>query len=100
MQIDANDIKKKLSRLWETSKKDFEHMTADASRLVKLGEKHLKVASQQSQKKMELINATLKREKAYYLLGKAAASSGKKSKVISLKKEISKLTKEIKKLNK
>jgi len=104
MNIDTKNLKKKLKKLWKTSKKDFENMTKEASVLLAKGEKHLKKVSKQSQVKLELINATLKREKLCYQLGKAVAGASKtqwtkSKKITSLLKEISKLAQEIKKLN-
>ncbi|MBN2121354.1 MAG: hypothetical protein JW734_09920 [Candidatus Omnitrophica bacterium] len=93
-----------LQKLWKASKKEFDHLTKETSKLLKKGEKHLQEVTHKSQEKMELINATLRREKLYYELGKAVGSLPKvkwsaNKKASSTANEISKLNKKIKSLS-
>ena len=99
------DIKEILTKLWQTSQKDFEKITKETSKLLKKGEEALKEVSQKSKEKLELVSLTLKRERLYYRLGKLITtlpkSSWEKSKKINaLVKEITNLTRQIKKLKK
>ena len=93
-----------LRKLWKASQKEFKHLTKETSKLLKKGEKQLRKVSAESQKKMEFINATLKREKLYYQLGRTLGSSStanwkRSKKANALSKEIKKLSKEIRTLS-
>lgn len=104
MSKKKNQLKKDLLRLWNASQKEFDNITKETSKLLKKGEKQLKKVTAESQKKMELVNATVTREKLYYQLGKtlgskSAASWKKSKKATSIAKQISSLSKEIKTLS-
>ena len=105
MAKSEKSLQENLAQLWATSKKDFEKMTKETSKLVKKGEIALKDVSQKSQEQIEAISAMVKKEKLYYDLGKAAASVAKSQwskskKISSVIKEMSKLDKVIKKAKK
>lgn len=105
MPATKKNLKKTLAKLWKASKKEFDKMTKETAVLLKKGEKHLKEASHKSKEAMELINASLQREKVFYQLGKTVSSLPKtkwpsSKKVNSLLKEHAKLTEEIKKIKK
>jgi len=94
-----------LGELWKNSKKDFQNMTKETSKLLKKGEAAFKDVSKKSQVKLEEISATLKKEKLYYQLGKATASTAKNKwakskKMNSIVKEIASLNRIIKKAKK
>ena len=99
-----NLLKKDLVKLWNASQKEFDNITKETSKLLKKGEKQLQKVTAESQKKMELVNATITREKLYYQLGrtlgsKSATNWRKSKKASSISKQIGKLSKEIKALS-
>jgi hypothetical protein len=102
--VQRQHLKKTLTKLWENSLKEYDKMTNKTSKLLKTGEKNLKTASHSSKQKLEIINLTIKKEKLYYQLGKAAAKQpknrwAKSLKIESLIKEIKQLDRQIKTLN-
>jgi hypothetical protein len=98
------DLKNDLMKLWNASQKEFNNLTRETSKILKKGEKHLQKVTAESQKKMELINATITREKLYYQLGKTLGPKSQTSwinskKAGSLSKQIKKFSSEIKRLS-
>ena len=88
MAKNKNTLKKDLLKLWNASQKEFENITRETSKILKKGEKQLQKVTAESQKKMELVNATITREKLYYQLGKTlgtkSVTTWKKSKFFEL----------------
>ena len=100
-KVKKRDFQKTLDELWDSSKKEFDKMAKETGKLFKKSEIALKEVSQKSQEALELVNATLRREKLYYQLGKTTASLSKNQrpqnkKISSMIKEISRLEKQIK----
>ena len=96
-------LKHKIFQVWMRTKKDLESALDETAKLLKSGEKHLKVISDKSREKLELMNLKIKRENLCHKLGKAAALTQKSKwaeskKIDKLFQDIKKLDKEIKKL--
>ena len=91
------DLKQKISSLWARTKKDLDNVLDETGRLIKKGEEHIKVISEKSKMKLELMNLMLKRENLYYRLGKAIAKMSQSK--WSSAKNLQKMNAEIKKLN-
>ena len=97
-------LKTDLQKLWESSQKELDNISKETAKLLKQGEKQWQKVTAESQKKMELVNATVTRETLYYQLGKtlgskSAASWSRNKKATAIAKRISKLSKEIKALS-
>ncbi len=95
-------VKEVVERLWPKAKKELDKGVKNAKKMLIQSEKYLKVLSEKSAIQTKKISLSLKREKAYYDLGKAIASTATTKwktnrKVISLIKEIRKLDKSINK---
>ncbi|MCK5305733.1 MAG: hypothetical protein KAJ66_01205 [Candidatus Omnitrophica bacterium] len=71
------ELKKKIDKLWETSKNDLEKIMKNAERLAKDGERYIKDKSEKGKKQLEIAALALQREKLYYELGKVLAKTPK-----------------------
>ncbi|MDP8253704.1 MAG: hypothetical protein P9X27_04805 [Candidatus Kaelpia aquatica] len=95
------DLKDTMVDIWKSTRGEFDIVMDETSKLIKKGEKHVKVFSDKSKETLELISAKLRRENLYYQLGKTASSTTKSrwndsKKMDKLRSEITKLSKEIK----
>lgn len=92
------ELKSKIGKLWESTRKDLEKVLKDTNNLVKKGEEYIKEVSGKGKEKLEAMRLTLKREKLYHELGKTVSSLPKSRWANS--KKIEKLVEDIKKINK
>lgn len=71
------EFKKRVDRLWVTTKKDLNNVLKDGTQLLKQGEIYIKDQSEKGKRKLEAMTLALEREKLYYELGKSLASQPK-----------------------
>lgn len=96
-------FKEVVDKLLPSAKKEFEKGLASAKKAIIKGEEYLKELSIKGAKETKKITLTLKKEKAYYNLGKLVASTAvekwQESKAIAaLLRDIQSSNKQIKKL--
>ena len=92
-------IKEAVDRLWPKAKKELDKGVENAKKMLAQSEKYLKEISEKGAAQTKKISLSLKREKAYYNLGKAVASTAAADwktnrKIVSLIKAIKKLDKD------
>lgn len=93
----VEELKSKINKLWESTKKDLEKALKDTNNLVKKGEGYIKDVSEKGKEKLEAMRLTLKKEKLYYELGKTVSSLPKSRWVKN--KKVGKLVEDIKKIH-
>ena len=71
--MEGKELKKKIDKLWKSSKKDLDKALKKAERLAKEGEHYIKDKSEKAKKQLEIMALSLQREKIYYELGKTIA---------------------------
>jgi len=96
-------LKKVFDNLWPQAKKEVDKGVERAKKMLAQSEKYLKKLSEKGAAQTKKLSLSIKREKAYYDLGKAvsAAPSTKwktTCKISSLVKEIKDLSKDINKI--
>jgi len=91
-------LKEKIENIWPMAQKEIEKGIENAKKMIAAGEKYLKELSEKGIEKTKKTSFALKREKLYYDLGKAVASTSPDK--YKTNKKITKLTKEIKKIDK
>lgn len=85
--VKKKELKNEISRLWITTKKDFNKVIKDGALLIKQGEGYIKDKSKKGKKKLEAMTLALEREKLYYELGKSLANLSRKKWANSKKAE-------------
>ncbi len=96
-------LKATFDKLWPQAKKEIDTGVKNAKKMLAKSEKYLKELSEKGAAQTKKLSLSIKREKAYYDLGKAvsAASSTKwrtSRKISSLVKEIKVLDRDIRKI--
>ena len=91
-------IKEVVDRLWPKAKKELDKGVENAKKVLAQSEKYLKEISEKGAAQTKKISSSLKKEKAYYDLGKAIASTAADD--WKTNRKIASLMKKIKKLNK
>lgn len=96
--VKKETIKEVVDRLWPKAKKELDKGVENAKKVLAQSEKYLKEISEKGATQTKKISSSLKKEKAYYDLGKAIASTAAANwktnpKITSLIKEIKKLSK-------
>jgi hypothetical protein len=96
-------LKEVVENVWPKTKKELEKGMKNAKEMLNKGEKYLKGVSDKGVEKTKKISLTLKREKLFYDLGKAAATTAtnkwnSSKKIQGTLKEIKDLSREIKKI--
>tara|TARA_B100000315_G_scaffold257738_1_gene307522 strand:+ start:641 stop:958 length:318 start_codon:yes stop_codon:yes gene_type:complete len=94
-------FKEFIEKVWPQTKKEFEKAAENAKKMLNKGEEYLKDVSEKSVEKTKKMSLSLKKEKLYYDLGKAVATTpatkiNSNKKVSSTLKEIKQLEKQIK----
>ncbi len=96
-------LKEIAEKVWPKTKKELEKGMKSAKEMLNKGEKYLKDVSDKGREKTKKLSLTLRREKLFYDLGKAAATTVKtkwnsSKKIQSVLTEIKNLTAQIKKI--
>jgi hypothetical protein len=96
-------IKEVVEKVWPKTKKELEKGMKSAKEILNRGEKYLKDVSDKGVEKTKKLSLTLKREKLFYDLGKAAAITAatkwsSSTKIQSVLTEIRNITTQIKKI--
>ncbi|MBD3245550.1 MAG: hypothetical protein GF333_00880 [Candidatus Omnitrophica bacterium] len=97
--------KEVVEKVWPKTKKDLEKAREQTQKMIAQGEKQLQSMTERGIEKTQQLSESLKREKAYYTLGKTVAHLpksrwGQTKKVTDLVDDIKKMTKEIEKKKK
>ena len=96
-------IKEIVDKIWPKTKKELEKGGENAKKMLAKGEEYLKDFSEKGLEKTKKISLSLQKEKMYYVLGKAIASTAMtkwrtNKKITSTIKEIKEIDKQIKKI--
>lgn len=99
---DKETVKEVVEKLWPKAKKELDTGINNAKKIIAQSEKYFTELSKKGAAQTKKISLSLKREKAYYDLGKVIAATTSSqwktnNKIISLIKEIKKLDKNISK---
>ncbi|MDD4203106.1 MAG: hypothetical protein PHQ52_06535 [Candidatus Omnitrophica bacterium] len=76
---EKKDFHVDMSKLVEQVKKNFHKLTSDAGTLAKQGEKELVKASSIGKLQLDIMGINMQKEKLYYEIGKAIATSRKEN---------------------
>jgi len=93
----AEEVRKKIERLWKISKKEMKEFIKNAEHLAKEGERYIKDKSEKGKKQLEIAALVLQREKLYYELGRTLARTPKSK--WSLNKKALDISSKIKSIN-
>ena len=101
--MESKVFKKKVEKLWKSTRKDLSKFLKDAERLVKKGEVYIKDKSEKGKKELEIITLTVQRERLSYELGKTVAKhpnskDGYSKKALNLLNKIKGINRKIKRL--
>ena len=75
--MERKEFEKRMAVLWKSTKKDLDKALNETAHLVKKGEEYIKDISEIGKEKLELLTASLRRERLYYDLGKTVANRKK-----------------------
>ncbi len=93
-----DSLRKVFDQIWPKTKKELENVIANAKEALAKSESYLREVSGKGVEQTKKLPLTLKREKLYYDLGKAAAAAGPSK--LSSSQRVNALLKKIKELNK
>jgi len=96
--VKKETIKEVVDRLWPKAKKELDKGVENAKKVLVQSEKYLKEISEKGVAQTKKISLSLKREKAYYDLGKVIASTAAAN--WKTNRKITSLIKKIKRSNK
>ena len=96
-------LKETFDRIWPQAKKEIDKGVVNAKKMLSQSEKYLKKLSEKGAAQTKKLSLSIKREKAYYDLGKAVSASPSTKwktsrKISSLVKKIKDLDKDIDKI--
>jgi len=102
-QKKKDPLKEIVDKVWPKTKKELEKGMKNAKVMLTKGEKYLKDVSDKGIEKTKKLSLSLKREKLFYDLGKAAATTANNKwtgskKIQTALKEIKDLSRQIKKI--